>query len=278
MENFNKNFDFPFKFVLVHSFLYFISYGIALVNYYIIVPLKYKTFFISYFTIISLELIFLAKLLCLFKSTYDSTDSIKCILLIYSIMSIASLIFVSIEYVLIFKNIKDPNCKLEIKYKIPVLCISLLYYIYNNLAFIYESYIVLKGLKQCIIDRLQTQSNERCGNEGNVTQSSEKAKKIESFVKEDTIYIIQGNLNSKSPNIDNIDIDNIINNNICDSKEKLSRKFSDDQGKNKDKSNKKEDKDSYIISKGKKNNRNYLEEEIKSNKIIVTKTKPAHEK
>jgi len=277
MENFNKNFNFPFKFILVHSLLYFISYGIALVNYYIIVPLKYKTFFISYFTIISLELIFLAKLLCLFKSTYDSTDNIKCTLLIYSIMSIASLIFVSVEYVLIFKNIKEPNCKLEMKYKIPVLCISLLYYMYNNLIFIYESYIVLQGLKQCIIDRLQSQSNER-GNEGNVTQSSEKAKKIESFVKEDTVYIIHGNLNCKSPNIDNIDIDNISNNINCDSKDKLSRKFSDGQGKIKNKRNKKEDKESNTNSKGKKDNINYKEEEIKSNKIIVSKVKPAQEK
>lgn len=280
MENFNKNFNFPFKFILVHSFLYFISYGIALVNYYIIVPFKYKTFFISYFTIISLELIFLSKLLCLFKSSYDSTDNIKCILLIYSIMSIISLIFVSIEYVLIFKNIKEPNCQLEMKYKIPVLCISLLYYMYNNLIFIYEGYIVLKGLKQCIIDRLETQSNERGGNEGNVTQSSEKAKKIESFVKEDTVYIIHGNLNCKSPNIDNIDIDNISNNINCDSKDKLSRNFTAAQGKikNKNKSNIKEDKESNTNSKEKKDNINYKEEETKSNKIIVSKVKPAQEK
>jgi len=273
MENFSKNLSFPFKFILIHLFLYFVSYGIALVNYFIIVPLKYKTFFISYFTIISLELIFMIKLVCLFKASYDSTDNIKCILIIYTIMSFISAIFVSVEYVLIFKNIKDPTCKLEMRYKIPIICISLLYYAYNNLIFIFECYIVLKGLKQCIMDRIQSQSNGRnnVNNERVATQSSEKTKKYESFVKEDTIYIIHGNLNNKSSSINNVEVINI-NNNICDSKDKIN------ENNDKNKKNKNGNKEFNTCSKGKEDKKDYQDEETKSNEVIITKTKLAQKK
>ena len=278
MENFSKNLNFPFKFIRIHCFLYFISYGIALVNYFIIIPLKYKSFFISYFTIISLELIFLIKLVCLFKSSYDSTDSIKCILIIYNIMSFISAIFVVVEYILIFKNIKDPNCKLQMKYKIPILCISLLYYLYNNLIFIFEIYIVLKAIKQCIIDRIQSQSNERsnANNERNATQSSEKTRKCESFIKEDTIYIIQDNINCKSPKKDNI---STINNNnyICDSKENTIRNLCDNKSKNKDdksdKKDKNENKEIKTYNKGKVDNKDCQDEETRDDRIIIKKAK-----
>ena len=266
MENFSKNMNFPFKFILIHLFLYFISYGIALINYFIIIPLKYKTFFISFFTIITLELIFMIKLVCLFKSSYDSTDSINCILIIYTLMSFISVIFVSIEYVLIFQNIKDPNCKLAMKYKIPIICISLLYYAYNNIIFIYECYIVLKGLKQCIIDRIRSQSNGRnnANDERVATQSSEKTKKNESFIKEDTVYIIRGNLNNKSPCINDIDSINI-NNNICDSKDKINENI------DKNKKNKNENKEFNSCFKEKEVKRDYKDEAIKSNEVMIPK-------
>ena len=258
MEYLIKNLNFPFKFIRIHCFLYLILYGIALINYFIIIPLKYKSFFISYFTIISLELIFFFNFVCLFKSSYDSIDSIKCILIIYTIMPFISAIFVAIEYMLIFRNIKHPNCKLQMKYKIQFLCFSLLYYVYNNLIFIYECYIVLKGIKQCIIDRIQSQSNGRsnANNERNVTQSSERMKKYESFVKEDTIYIIQGNINCKSLNKDNITVINN-NNTISDSKENTYRNLFD----NKKENDKNENKEIRTYHKGKENIGDCLDEE-----------------
>lgn len=263
MDNFRKNLSFPFKFILIHLFLYFISYGIALVNYFIIVPFKYKTFFICYFTIISLELIFMIKLVCLFKASYDSTDNIKCILIIYAIMSFISAIFISVEYVLIFQNIKDPTCKLEMRNKIPIICISLLYCAYNNLIFIFECYIVLKGLKQCILDRIQSQSNRRnnVNDERVATQSSEKTKKYESFVKEDTIYIIHGNLNNKPSSINNEDVI-IINNNVCDSKDKINE--NNDNNKN-------ENKEFKTCIKVKEDKKDYQDEETKNNEMIIAK-------
>ena len=207
MENRSTNFIRPLKYLLIHTILCPISYALDILNFSIILNSRYKSFFISNYIIQSFVIIFMAKMLCLFKSKYDSIDNIKSNLILYIILSFISLIFVSVEYYLIFKNFNLPRCKMEKKYKIPFICISILYHIYHNLSFIYEFFIVEKAIKKIIEQRVQNQMEEmrnEIDKNKNETQSSDKPKKIESFVKEDTIYIIQGKLDEKSNNEKNI--------------------------------------------------------------------------
>lgn len=202
MENIlRKNLSYSFKFILVHVILYPLNYAIDIINFIFLLSLQIKSFFISCYIVQGLVLIFMVKMLGLFKSSYDATENIKCSLIIYTCLSVISLIFSAVEYFLILKNISLPKSQLDIKYKYTIISIGIFYHIYNNLIFIYECYIVTKGVKQNIEDRIQLQITERhsdVANNKNETQSSEKPKKIESFVKEDTVYIIEGKFNDNS--------------------------------------------------------------------------------
>lgn len=218
MENNANNYIRPHKYILIHTILYPISYVLDILNFSIILISQYRSFFISCYIVQGLVIIFMVKMLCLFKSKYDSTDNIKCTLVIYIALSFISLIFVSIEYLLIFKNFNLPRCKMDKKYKIAFVCIGIIYHTYHNLSFIYECFIVIKAVNKNIQDRVQIQIAEirhEIDKNKNETQSSEKPKKNESFVKEDTIYIIQGKFDEKSNNENNIcNVKNInINNN-----------------------------------------------------------------
>ena len=218
MENNTSNYIRPHKYILIHTILYPISYVLGILNFSIILISQYRSFFISCYIIQGLVIIFMVKMICLFKSKYDSTENIRCTLIIYIALSFISLIFVSIEYLLIFKNFNLSRCKMDKKYKIAFVCIGIIYHTYHNLSFIYECFIVVKAVKKNIQDRVQIQIAEirhEIDKNKNETQSSEKPKKNESFVKEDTIYIIQGKFDEKSNNENNIcNIKNInINNN-----------------------------------------------------------------
>ena len=216
MENNSKNYNFPYKYMIIHTILYPISYVLDILNFSIILAEKYRSFFISCYIVQGLVIIFMVKFLCLFKSKYDSTDNIRCIIIIYTFLSLISLIFVGIEYLLILKNFNLPKCKMDKKYKIPFICIGILYHAYHNLSFIYECIIILKAVKKNIDERIQNQAAENQNEKNkNETQSSEKQDKKESLVKEDTIYIIHGNfndkLNNEFSNIQRININNINN-------------------------------------------------------------------
>lgn len=215
MENNKKNFNHPFRVVLIHSILYPITYALDILNYTILLNLKYKSFFISCYVVQGLVIIFMIKMLSLFKSKYDSTYNIKCTLIMYSFLSIISLIFVIIEYILIFKNLDTSSSKMDKKYKLPFIIMSILYHSYHNLIFIYESYIIIKAIKKHIEERINGQISDRRNiqeRNKNETRSSDKPKKVESFIKQDTIFIIQGKFHDNNSNFN----DNISNmSNIC---------------------------------------------------------------
>lgn len=254
MDNNKKHFNYPFRYFLIHIILTPISYTFGILNFTIILCLKYRSFFISSFIIQVLVIIFMIKLLCLFKTKFDSTDNIKCTLIIYSFLSFIALIMVSIEYTLIFQNINLPKSQMDKKYKISFICISILYHIYHNLNFIYEFYIVIREIKKYLDDRVDAQISERRNAQNknkNETQSSEKPKKNESFIKEDTIYIIHGKINDNSIQSDNIKENacNIKNNN--NSERKLNQEDNKEVKNNNE--NKNISKESYINSKFKIN-------------------------
>ena len=161
-----------------------------MVNFCIILSSNYKRFFISYFIIEGLVIIFIVKLLLTLKSKNEPYESIRCSIIIYFFFSFLSIILVGIQYGLILINFNFPKSKMDKKYKIPFICLGILYHIYNNLIFIYENYIIK-----------QRRTNIKDKNL-NDTKSSDKIKKVESFVKEDTIYIIRGNFKENSINGD----------------------------------------------------------------------------
>ena len=274
MDNYKKNLHYPFIFFLVHSILYLISYAIGITNFYIILSSQYKSFFISSYIILGLSLIFMIKLIFLFKSSIDSIDNIKCSLIIYVIMSIISLVFIVVEYFLIFKNINDSKCILEKKYKIAYICISLFYHAYNNLIFIYECYIVIKAVHQNISERIQLQileqrnnnNNNDYNNDKNKTQSSEKSKKDESFIKEETIVIVQGNFKEEIEN-NNENIVKIKKNSNLQNSSNTSRILKNE--------NNDEDNKIYSIKKEKNMNNN---RDINSKRLIINKPPPNNKK
>ena len=213
MDNNKKNFNYPFKYILIHAILSPISYALDILTFTIILCLKFRSFFISCYIVQVLVIIFMIKLLCLFKTKFDSTDNIKCNIILYFILSFISLVFVAIEYILIFKNLNLQK-NMDKKSKFSFIIISIIYHIYHNFNFIYECYIIIKAVKKSIDERIEGQMAERRdGKEKNrnETQSSEKPKKVESFIKEDTIYIIHGKINENSIHSDNKD-------NVCDIK------------------------------------------------------------
>ena len=108
--------------------------------------------------------------------------------------------------------------------KIILIAIGIIYHLYNNSIFIYESIIIQMAIKK----HLESQRNEQTQQARNVninknqenhdeTRSSyNKHKKVDSFVKEDTVYIIKGNFKENSITYDKKDntdeIKNYINN------------------------------------------------------------------
>lgn len=261
MENYKKNINFSIIFIRIHFILYLISYGIDIVNYQIILSSKYKSFFISLYIIIALLLILMLRMIYLLKSPSDLTDSIKSSLIVYIIMSVICLIFVIVEYMLIFQNFNDQNCKLQKKYKILFLIISLLYHVYNNLIFVFECYIITLALNNKILDRIQSQNSEERNenndiNSNNGTQSSETAKKSEPYIKEDTIYIIYGK--TKEDFLNNIH--NNIYNITCDIKNSTERTLKSENNIETE----------YNINKNKKGN---ISNQTNTNNIIIPKIK-----
>jgi hypothetical protein len=175
-----------------------------MVNFCIILSSNYKRFFISYFVIEGLVIIFIVKLLLTLKSKNEPYESIRCSIIIYFFFSFLSIILVGIQYGLILINFNFPKSKMDKKYKIPFICLGILYHIYNNLIFIYENYIIIKAYKKHLEDRFNLEQRRTNINDKNLndTKSSDKIKKVESFVKEDTIYIIRGNFKENSINGD----------------------------------------------------------------------------
>ena len=114
--------------------------------------------------------------------------------------------------------------------KIILIVIGIIYHLYNNSIFIYESIIIQIAIKK----HLESQRNEQTQQARNVnininqenhdeTRSSyNKHIKVDSFVKEDTVYIIKGNFKENSISCDKKDntdeIKNYINN--CNSTER----------------------------------------------------------
>ena len=202
MENNKIDFSLAFKFILIHIILYPITYAVDMVNFCIILSSNYKRFFTSYFIIEGLVIIFIVKLLLTLKSKNEPYESIRCSIIIYFFLSFLSLILVGIQYGLILINFNFPKSKMDKKYKIPFICLGILYHIYNNLIFIYENYIIIKAYKKHLEDRFNLEQRRTNIKDKNLndTKSSDKIKKVESFVKEDTIYIIRGNFKENSIN------------------------------------------------------------------------------
>ena len=223
MENIKNDFTFPFKFILIHIILYPLSYVFDIVNFCIILSFIYNKFFISYFIIETLVLIFMAKLLLALKSKNEPYESIRCSIIIYFFFSVLSLIFILIEYSLILKNFNLSNSKMNKKHKITFIIIGILYHIYNNLIFLYENYIIVKVYKKNLEERINLEQRRTNNKEKtlNDTKYSDKVKRVESFVKEDTIYIIQGKFNENLINSDNKNNIYTIQNNNSLSSEKI---------------------------------------------------------
>ena len=235
MENNKIDFSYPFKFILIHIILYPLSYAFDLVNFCILLSSKYKRFFISYYIIEGLAIIFIAKLLLTLKSKTEPYEAIRCSLIIYFFFSCLSLILVGIQYILILTNMNLPNSKMNKKYKIPFICLGILYHIYNNFIFIYEHYIIIKAYKKSLEDRINLEQRRTNIKEKslNDTKSSDKVKKVESFVKEDTIYIIQGKFKENSLNNDNKNnIYTIQNNNSLRTERNLKSENKENKEKN----------------------------------------------
>ena len=222
MEATGNNFEIPLKMIIVHAILYPLSFVFDSIHFSILLKSQYKSFFISCYIIESLLFIFLLKMIGFLRSSFESKDSIMCNLLAYASLSVISLVFVIGEYVLIFKNFNIPTCHMEEKYKILFVITSLLYHIYNNLIFIFELIFILKSNdKKSEPQQIQQPRNIIIKRENtNKTSSSEKPEKEDSFVKEDTIFIIQGQVKDGDISSDNQDkniyeMRNSFNNNSC---------------------------------------------------------------
>ena len=191
MEIIKRNLTSSYKLLKFHFFLHIISYGFSALIYTYIFSFKKKYFTITFLTIQTLLLILLIQMLCLIRTTYVSSfDQIKCALNIYMFLSLIFLILVIIQYVLILKEFNWKNI-----YKIILVCVSILYYIFDSLIFIYEYINIYKEIKKSISDRISMQlENQNRNLENNIykndTQPSEKTNKNLSFEKEDTVYII----------------------------------------------------------------------------------------
>lgn len=191
MEIIKRNLNFSYKLLKIHFLLHIISYGFSALIYTYIFSFKKKYFTITFLTIQTLLLILLLQMLCLIRTTHVSSfDQIKCALNMYMFMSSIFFILVVIQYSLIFREFNWKN-----SYKIVLIFVSILYYIFDSLIFIYEYINIYKEIKKSISDRISLQlENQNRNLENNIykndTQPSEKTNKNESFEKEDTVYII----------------------------------------------------------------------------------------
>ena len=191
MEIIKRNLNFSYKLLKIHFFLHVISYGFSALIYTYIFSFKKKYFTITFLTIQTLLLILLLQMLCLIRTTHVSSfEQIKCALNMYMFMSSIFFILVVIQYSLIFREFNWKN-----SYKIILIFVSILYYIFDSLIFIYEYINIYKEIKKSISDRISMQlENQNRNLENNIykndTQPSEKTNKNVSFEKEDTVYII----------------------------------------------------------------------------------------
>ena len=222
MEVIKNYFAFTLKFFTIHASLYPFTYIFDIMNFTILLSKQFKSFFITLFILEGLVIIFLLKLMGIIRSGYK--EMIKCNLTVYCFLSFITLIFVIIEYFYLFKFFNKLKCSMEKPNKIILIAIGIIYHLYNNSIFIYESIIIQIAIKK----HLESQRNEQTQQARNVnininqenhdeTRSSyNKHKKVDSFVKEDTVYIIKGNFKENSITYDKKDntdeIKNYINN------------------------------------------------------------------
>lgn len=154
--------------------------------------------------------------------------------------------------------------------KIILIVIGIIYHLYNNSIFIYESIIIKIAIKK----HLESQRNEQTQQAQNVninininqenhdeTRSSyNKHKKVDSFVKEDTVYIIKGNFKENSITYDKKDNTDEIKNNInnySNSERHLKSEILETNIKN-------NNKDIYLEVRVKKDNNNEENNEIEN--------------
>ena len=200
MDEFIKKLISTYKLLKSHFLIHFISYGFSALIYIYIFLLKEKYFFISFLTFQTILFILLSKMLCLLKIThFSSLDQIKCALNLYLLLSFPFCVLVIYQYILIFGKFKWKNI-----YKIILIFISLLYFIFDCALFIYEYININDQIKASISVRITMQiDNQNRNVENNIakndTQPSEKTNKNETFEKEDTVYIIcEGNDKNKT--------------------------------------------------------------------------------
>ena len=211
MDAFIKNLIFSYKLLKYHFLAHVISYGFSFLIYIYLFSSKKKYFIITFLTFQTILLILISKMLCLLKIThFSSLDQIRCSLNIYLISSFPFLVLIVIQYILIFGIFNWKN-----EYKIILIFISLLYYIFDSEMFIYEFILIDNQIKKSISERITMQIDNINRNiENNIakndTQPSEKSNKNETFEKEDTVYIIcEGTDKNKTDKKNKIQINNI---------------------------------------------------------------------
>ena len=199
MDILNKNLLVPYKIVKIHFFLHLISFIFCSLNYIYLLEYKQKYFFVTFVTFQSLLLIFILQILCVLKTSYFNTiDQLKCILNLYLFISLIFLSLIIIQYALVFQAFIPNN-----KYKIILLCFSLIYYLFDGFIFIFEYSFIYKQIKISIEERVLMQMNQNGTENKNIkneTRTSEKTNKNDTFVKESTVYIICENNNNVNNN------------------------------------------------------------------------------
>ena len=242
MDLFKKYIGFSYKLLKVHFFIHFISHAFSALIYVYIFSYKKKYFVVIFITIQLLLLILIFKMLCLIRATHTSSfDQLKCANNIYMMMFLVYFILIIIKFVIIFRIFKW-----KIIYKIILICISLLYYIFDSFIFIYEFVTIHKQIEKIISDRINIQMETQNRNAGNIvkndTQQSERTHKNETFEKEDTVYIICDKKSENKNNIIRIKKNNkkIINNIVVEAQINNSNNnnsFNKEMNKIKDKKN-----------------------------------------
>ena len=243
MDIFKKYIDFSYKLLKAHILIHFISHAFSALIYVYIFLYKNKYFVVTFITIQIVLLILILKMLCLIRTThFSSFDQLKCGFNFYMMMSLVYFILIIIKFVLIFRIFKW-----KIIYKIILICVSLLYYIFDSFIFFYEYVTIHKQINKSISDRIIIQMEAQNRNaENNIvkndTQQSEKTHKNETFEKEDTIYIICDKKSENKNNIISINKTNkkIINNFVVEAQINNSNNnnsFNKEMNKIKDKKN-----------------------------------------
>jgi len=196
----HKNFIFPIILLRAHFFIHLLSILFCALNYVYLFSYENKYFFATFMTFQVLLLIFILQMLCLLKSIcFNSLGQLKCSLNLYLLISLIFLILIIINYILIFQIF------LYNKYKITLLCLGLMYYIFDGMLFLFECFVIFQLIKRSISERILMQINQNGNienkNTKNDTQTSEKTNKNENYEKESTIYIIyDNNINNKNNN------------------------------------------------------------------------------